>query len=502
MPMSFNLTALPPELITYVITNIESQPTLYHLAQCSRQLYRYTIPHLYQHVTIHDEVRKGEQGNGRLQNLASLLIRRPDLAELVRHFTLHVARPSRVRAEPFEEPGDSDSSEELEESEHFEELEDSEFSEGLEESEHFEALEDSEERISPKIFEVDQAFTTAINALSFSKEEENYLLRRLSQTHRCHHSLIIPLLLPTLLKVEKVVLDVNIGFNTHYLGRIIRRAVRRERPFDIQPPFKALTVFVLSYDRFSALNIDTLALLLKLPAIQEISGGFGGTVDDEFIEIRDADEDPIESDSSSSSLISLDLVAYGLSTEALDNMLRAPKALKTFFYKFCPSCGITIGDICDYLGPQKNCLESLGLDCDEGQYTGVVYAGGSVPMPSFVSFNALKVFKIAVSLLERTVNGVERNLISIFPRNLETLHLTRFQAISWTILEAIEDLLARKSSQQIPLLKKLILEQNEAARPSDTYWGVWHETAVQRLSRVAGTQGVSIEELYRKTGNG
>lgn len=231
-------------------------------------------------------------------------------------------------------------SEELEGSEHFNEPEDSE---ELEDSDHFEGHEESEERISPKIFKVDQAFTTAINALSFSKEEETYLMRRLSQTHRCHHSLIIPLLLPTLLKVEKVVLDVN---NTHYLGRIIRRAVRRERTFDIQPPFQALTAFVLSYDRFSALNIDTLASLLKLPAIQRISGGFGGTVDDEFTEIRDTDENLIESDSSSSSLISLDLVAYGLSTEALDHMLRAHKALKTFFYKFCPPYGITIGDIC------------------------------------------------------------------------------------------------------------------------------------------------------------
>lgn len=81
--MFISLTSLPPEIVSCVIANIESQPTLCNLARCSRQLYLSTIPHLYRHVTIQEETRQGDQQNWQLRNLTSLLIRRPDLAELV-----------------------------------------------------------------------------------------------------------------------------------------------------------------------------------------------------------------------------------------------------------------------------------------------------------------------------------------------------------------------------------------------------------------------------------
>ena len=94
-----SLAACPPEIVSCVLANIQSPPTLCNLARCSRQLYLYVIPHLYRHVRIEEGVRDEELQNGKLRKLTSLLIRRPDLARLVRHFTLHEVRPSRGRAE-------------------------------------------------------------------------------------------------------------------------------------------------------------------------------------------------------------------------------------------------------------------------------------------------------------------------------------------------------------------------------------------------------------------
>lgn len=44
-------------------------------------------------MTVHEDFGFGVRENGQLRSVASLLIRRPDLAGLVRQFTLHVERP-------------------------------------------------------------------------------------------------------------------------------------------------------------------------------------------------------------------------------------------------------------------------------------------------------------------------------------------------------------------------------------------------------------------------
>lgn len=72
-----SLTGLPPELVSCVLASIKSQPTLCNLARCSSQLYLYKIPHLYSHVTVHEEFGFGVQENGQLRSVASLLIQRP-----------------------------------------------------------------------------------------------------------------------------------------------------------------------------------------------------------------------------------------------------------------------------------------------------------------------------------------------------------------------------------------------------------------------------------------
>ena len=473
--MSLSLSALPPEILGCVVANLASQPTsLCNLARCSRQIYLCTVPHLYRHVTIQEEVRKGEQQDGLLKNLASLLIRRQDLAGLVRYFTLHDALASMTEVEYWEERksiGD----------------------------------------VSPEMVEVDQAFT-------LSKEEKIKWLGQCSHTHRSYHDLILALLLPALLKVEKLVMDfktgscASIGHNpdVYYLEQMIQRASRTEKPFDIQQPFQALTVFVLLHNPFNVGTTGLIAALLKLPAIQEISGGFMSTWNwdrDDFGHFGDADNNPIELDSSSSPLTSLDLADYRLSAADLRHMLRAPKALNTLRYWVWMPASVKFTDLRHALGPQENSLERLGLDyCVENSCRN----SNLEPMASFISFNSLKVFKTAAAFLITTENGTGRHrLINIFPPNLETLHLTRFQdqARFESLLEALEHLLAQKSPQQIPSLKKIILEEGRLnpffdarfglgpTRLIDVLWKDTHETVMERLRRVAAGQGVSIDVI-------
>lgn len=221
---STSLAALPPELVNCVVANVESQSALYNLAQCSRQFYTCTIPHLYCHVQIHEEIglRREMRPNGPLRKLAFTLVRSPSLAGLVQCFTLHISEPwvASKCAEEFEE---------------FEEYSESEDSERY------------EEFVSSKNFKVDQAWKAALNVWSVSKADKDEWLRKLRDPCSCcYHDLILALLLPLLPGVERVFLDVNVDFEIPFLyfERMMRRAVHREKPFDIQLPFEALRVFV------------------------------------------------------------------------------------------------------------------------------------------------------------------------------------------------------------------------------------------------------------------
>lgn len=497
-----SLITLPQELFSCVLANIESRHTLCSLARCSRQSYLYTIPHLYRHVTVWEERRDWEEGNNMiLRNVSSLLLGRPDLAGLVRCFEFRGA---------------------WEESQ-------------IQESEESQELESSE------TVEVDQTFKTAVSALSLSKKEEKKWLRQLSRAYECNPEAILALLLPALLGVEKLVLDLDSIFHTPYLEQTIIRAARRERPFDIQPPFKALTVF-LQYDDYQLRLRSTcfIASLLMLPAIRVISGFVGSKQDgmDQPTYPIGENKNLIGFDSISSPLTSLYLSAYRLSIADLDHILRAPKALKDFVYTVGPSPGITFTDIRRALEPQKNCLERLGFyfdeRCSEWMFRldkenkrHVRYNPYSGSMISFNSFNTIKVFETAALFLDSTLDGP--GLINTFPTNLETFHLTRCQSSfggsgTESLLIAVENLLAQKSPQQMPSLKKLILEKGRRRGQlmksgnlwtnvyddgkrglklmdadegnlgtTDHLWTELDEGAIVRLKVVAANQGVDIE---------
>lgn len=445
------------------------------------------------------------EGNGQLLNLTSLLIRKPDLAGLVRHFTFHIVNLE-SGARFGASTSDSESSGGFEYSEDDECRRDSEYSE---EPEGFEELKDSEE---VEEYKVDQALKTAVSTWNLPEEEENNWLRQLSCTRKRRHDSSLALLLPTLLKVEKVILDLKTGHVTHYLERMMERAARKERPFDIgQPPFEALTVFAFP-QQFNKRkhSINFLACLLKLPAIQEISGGFKSKLNNFNGQFAYSNKNPVKIDCYSSSLTSFSLAAYAISPADLGQVLHAPKALKTLSYTVCPPFNFSnTAEIKHALRSQETHLESFSLDYDKkyessfalGTVRNLQGLGYFRPIKTFLSFNRLMVFKIAALFLLKTENGANANkLINFFPPSLELLHLTGFQGRFEGLSEAVELLLASKSSQHIPSLKKLIIEEStwyaaRRIRLMNVLWKDTKETAMERLSRLAAAQGVCLDVI-------
>lgn len=155
--------------------------------------------------------------------LTASLLRRPDLAKLVRQFSSHVVDSYKVR----------------------------------------------------KTFKPSGAFATAFDSSRLSQEEVINFLGQYDCTHVFRHESILSFLLPSLLKVEKLVLDVLVNIDKYFLEEALRKPWVRERVLDTQSPFEGLRVFAQSPDYYShERKLDFLAWLLELPAIQEITGHF------------------------------------------------------------------------------------------------------------------------------------------------------------------------------------------------------------------------------------
>lgn len=150
------------------------------------------------------------------------------------------------------------------------------------------------------------------------------------------------------------------------------------------------------------------------------------------------------------------------------------------------------------LEPQTNSLQWLECYGNE-DFLGRRENPG--PMTPWTGFNAVKVFKTEALFLTETIHEAERkSLLDIFPPNLETLHLIRFHPRFEGLLEALEYLLARKSSEQIPSLTTLILEEaeNMGANPTelmDVLRSGTQENAIERLSMAAAAHGVSLDVI-------
>lgn len=213
-------------------------------------------------------------------------------------------------------------------------------------------------------------------------------LDQFSHTNYSNYDLILASLLPALLKLEKLVLDAKIGYDTYYFDGMMYCAARRESPFDIQPPSGSLKVFDFSHTIQSGRSPHFMASISMLPAIQEIRGGFRSTWEGENDHNDSYSRESLRAiDSSSSTLSTLDLTAYNLSPAELDHRLRAPKGPRTLSYKSEKSYLISFSGIRDNLKPLENFLENLRFDCLKYDF---LKTDNLLPIASFTSLNTLK----------------------------------------------------------------------------------------------------------------
>lgn len=429
-----SLVTLPPELLNLVVSQIGSQSTLCNLARCSRLLHRSTTPYLYANVTIQVD---REQQDERLIILATSILRWPALGKLVRQFSLHVPKPSKA-----------------------------------------------ERHRSINMAKANKDFATAMNLSGLSRAGYINYPGYYDHTRGLRYDFILSFLLPFLLKVEKLLLDVDIDVCAPLCEEAIAKAIATKRTFE------ALRVFAHSpRNAQNARPLRFLALLLKLPAIQEISGA--------YVKLKDTKDGTLayrhlrELVGYSSPLTSLDIVTVNTIPADLYHILRAPIALNHFSLTGSSCWHIRGVDLINFLELQKDCLESISINFD-------FFWDGFGVMGSFTSFGALKVFKTAAEFLLATVYGEDhRRLLNIFPASLEELHVLRFEADYKRLLEALAYLLVCKSPQQIPSLRTLILEETivRGIRLMDVLRGNTQERAVERLSRVAGSQNVTLEVI-------
>ena len=194
-----SLDDLPAELVNCVIANVDSNHALCNLALCSRDLYHFTIPRLYHHVELEDEIcGSGRREFKHIRKLTTLFLRNQEIAHLVHHFTVRGDLGRGHKSREVELSGGK-----------------------------------------AQVVEVDGVLKTQIKKLSASKEEEKEWLKHVSWTD--HDDAILVLLLATLRNIQK--LDLMLTFDT-YFTRMIRRVGSRRKPFDSQPAFEQLSEFM------------------------------------------------------------------------------------------------------------------------------------------------------------------------------------------------------------------------------------------------------------------
>ena len=451
-------TVLPREVITYIIANVDSRSTLTNLALCSHNFYAISVPKLYNHIELYEGPNDwGSYGTRHLRSLTSLLLRRPDLARFVRHFTFRKTI-----------------------------------------NDGFESRHADQHGRRPKTVEVDDIFKEAIKRLSCSTEEETQWLNHVSWID--HEDAVATLLLPTLVQLER--LDLKLMDNETYLARMIDRVCRKQKPFDAQPVFQALTAIIYTgCDYEWGMHPTHIGQFLRLPHICAIIGFSMGT-EEWYV---DADRALKTLPLRSSVVTHIDLKECGMDMPDIIDMLGVPIALKTFIYElaviYISWNDVSFKALRDAVGLQEHSLEHISLDYEHKN--GVHFSDGSEvnPMRSFASFAKLKSLRIAtvfifgweypVGLDQECQNKTPYlQLAQVLPSTIEILHFSHCEDHFSHLLLALEELLLQ-SSVYVPKLNGIILEGSADVKK-------WSGSDIASLARMAETQGISLVTLDSK----
>ena len=450
--INLSLSHLPPEILSCIVANVQSKSALLNLALCSHGFYTNVIQHLYKHIEVCDLFPEGVERHPQfqpLQNLASLLLRRPDLAQHVRSWTMRDANGLKSR-------------------------------------------QTRRESKTLRTAQVDTVLKTAIKASSFSGVEETEWLEHCSWID--HGDAILALLLPVLHNLQT--LDLNLSYTSSYIERALGRASCGEKPFDTKPALKGLTNFMAtSAETKRRMKPDYIAVSMPLPSICAIYGHSLGSIYDDEGDKRLA-ELPI----ASSNLTHLELRNCTMNKPDITYLLRIPKNLTTFIYDLGSGhlsyCDITPEDIFNALAPQEHCLENLWIDYNqrfEEEWMADYDSDSTDPGGSFSRFECLKVLKIAAVFLFgglENKNATGRQLADLLPDTLHTLHVNNCDDNFPGTLHTLEELILHKSDY-VPELKKLVLK-------GSTLYVQLYYAGLQRLAGIARSQGVSLSvQLYK-----
>ncbi|MCJ1238243.1 hypothetical protein MMC14_006232 [Varicellaria rhodocarpa] len=325
----------------------------------------------------------------------------------------------------------------------------------------------------PSIFDVPDVFKSAIKAYSHSIDEEQLWLKHVSWNDM--EDAVLALLLPALVNLET--LDITLGHSRfyHYFGRMVKRAVRGEKPFDVRPPFISLNMFLHNGGPpiILFMGVEYFEYFLKLPSIRSISGCDIESVSPASSrEVQGESSESIDP-SSSSSVIVLKFDDCLFETTEIARILRIPRALIWFIFVLRERCGkashrVSFLAIREALKAQEHCLISLMLDTSPFFREGLRRMRGHViPITSLLSFQKLKVLVIhSVYVLglrpnRSNTNSTDsmscRRFASFFPKTLERLHFTYYLEHLPRLMSALKYLVLHRS-ERVPMLNMLYLE--------------------------------------------
>lgn len=420
--MSSTLDVLPQELLSQVISSVEKSGWLLDLALCCRSLYGLTLPHLYSSVRLiyHDF----DEPYPHLEPFTIKVLKNPGLASFVREFAL--TETWRTDDYPRKLSGSN---------------------------------------------EVNEILQENVRRSSHSEDEESMWFEAL--THYPNEDALLALLLPSLPNLNRLDLMVPAS-GAEYYEKMFRRAVAKEKPFDVQPAFSSLRVIVNNCDdtRYGT-SPDLMSNYLQLPSLQEF---YGQNV---YSEEGLPHTSLTRLETASVLLTRLEIRRSRFNEDDLMNMFRSFKNLTTFVYNLgwvhISHCNYSASALRKALAWVEHSLENLWIDseCEKFFWT----EDDLTPISSLASFKILKNIRLGMYIFSAesdSSNGVKgdteadaadgdaSNLANLLPRSLETIYFSHTNSRLRVLTKALENWLQQKESST-PELKRIAFEAYNTA---------------------------------------
>lgn len=445
---------LPEETISCITNHIESYESLKNMALCSSQFHRISVPCLYSHVHLRNE---DTSSFIHLRDLTALLLRKPEYAHHVRHFTLR-----------------------------------DDFQTGTDDN----FLEENMKQETTQL-EIEEVFKEAIKKYSHSKEEEDKWLDDVARGG--NEDALLGLLLPALFKLQRLDLCMPFG-DAPYFMRLLTRVGQKQKPFDTAPTLLALNeIMNTASDEKYGIMLDYVPLYLGLPAIRGIYCHRVGSGDDD--DTPHSDLAALER--GTSSVVRLELKDCKINAPDIIQMLHAPVALENFVYELgwghLSYCSHSFPAIQTGLDAQKGSLKNLWLDyAHDIEWLTDNSMDDLTPM-SFLDFKALKHIRIGTVFIfgeegeldDEGEREIRNRFVNILPPTIETFRITRCADHFERVLLAVEGLLEHKE-QRFRHLQTIVLE---APWPHKKEF--WEKTVA--LLKLANSKGVGMTTIDDKT---